>query len=49
MESVYDLYQRGCELLDHGDYQAAMGDDTIGSRRWTENVGHWILRLRADH
>jgi TolA-binding protein len=24
MESVYDLYQRGCELLDHGDYQAAI-------------------------
>ena len=24
MESVYDLYKRGCELLDHGDYQAAI-------------------------
>lgn len=24
MESLYDLYQRGCELLDHGDYQAAI-------------------------
>ena len=24
MESVYDLYQRGCELLSHGDYQAAI-------------------------
>jgi TolA-binding protein len=24
MESVYDLYQRGCELLEHGDYQAAI-------------------------
>ena len=24
MESVYDLYQRGCDLLDHGDYQAAI-------------------------
>lgn len=24
MESVYDLYQRGQELLDHGDYQAAI-------------------------
>ena len=24
MESVYDLYQRGCKLLDHGDYQAAI-------------------------
>jgi TolA-binding protein len=24
MESVYDLYQRGCELLDNGDYQAAI-------------------------
>ena len=24
MESVYDLYQRGCELLDHGDHQAAI-------------------------
>jgi tetratricopeptide (TPR) repeat protein len=24
MENVYDLYQRGCELLDHGDYQAAI-------------------------
>ena len=23
MESVYDLYQRGCELLDHGDHEAA--------------------------
>ena len=24
MESVYDLYKRGCELLEHGDYQAAI-------------------------
>jgi TolA-binding protein len=24
MESVYDLYQRGSELLDNGDYQAAI-------------------------
>jgi len=24
MESVYDLYQRGCELLDHGDHEAAI-------------------------
>ena len=24
MESLYDLYQRGCELLEHGDYQAAI-------------------------
>ena len=24
MESVYDLYQRGCELLDHGDHAAAI-------------------------
>ena len=24
MESVYDLYQRGNELLEHGDYQAAI-------------------------
>ncbi|HEY4812818.1 MAG TPA: tetratricopeptide repeat protein [Solirubrobacteraceae bacterium] len=24
MESVYDLYQRGLELLDHGDHQAAI-------------------------
>jgi TolA-binding protein len=24
MESVYDLYQRGNELLDHRDYQAAI-------------------------
>jgi len=24
VESLYDLYQRGCELLDHGDYQAAI-------------------------
>jgi Flp pilus assembly protein TadD len=24
MESVYDLYQRGNELLDNGDYQAAI-------------------------
>jgi predicted Zn-dependent protease len=24
MESVYDLYQRGCELLEHGDHQAAI-------------------------
>ena len=24
MDSLYDLYQRGCELLDHGDYQAAI-------------------------
>lgn len=24
MDSVYDLYQRGCSLLEHGDYQAAI-------------------------
>jgi Flp pilus assembly protein TadD len=24
MDSVYDLYQRGCELLHHGDHQAAI-------------------------
>jgi Flp pilus assembly protein TadD len=24
MESVYDLYQRGCDLLQHGDHQAAI-------------------------
>jgi tetratricopeptide (TPR) repeat protein len=24
MESVYDLYQRGSELLEHGDHQAAI-------------------------
>lgn len=24
MESVYDLYQRGRDLLDHGDHQAAI-------------------------
>jgi tetratricopeptide (TPR) repeat protein len=24
MESVYDLYQRGCDLLDHGDHLAAI-------------------------
>jgi tetratricopeptide (TPR) repeat protein len=24
MASAYDLYQRGCELLDHGDHQAAI-------------------------
>jgi len=24
MESAYDLYTRGCELLDHGDHQAAI-------------------------
>jgi tetratricopeptide (TPR) repeat protein len=24
VESLYDLYQRGCELLEHGDYQAAI-------------------------
>jgi tetratricopeptide (TPR) repeat protein len=24
MDSVYDLYQRGCELLEHGDHQAAI-------------------------
>jgi TolA-binding protein len=23
MDSVYDLYKRGCELLDHGDHMAA--------------------------
>jgi Flp pilus assembly protein TadD len=23
-DSVYDLYRRGCELLRHGDYQAAI-------------------------
>jgi tetratricopeptide (TPR) repeat protein len=24
VDSLYDLYQRGCELLAHGDYQAAI-------------------------
>jgi tetratricopeptide (TPR) repeat protein len=24
MDSVYDLYRSGCELLEHGDYQAAI-------------------------
>jgi TolA-binding protein len=24
MHSVYELYQRGCDLLDHGDYEAAI-------------------------
>lgn len=24
VESVYELYRRGCELLGHGDYQAAI-------------------------
>ena len=24
MESVYELYRRGCELLNHGDHQAAI-------------------------
>jgi tetratricopeptide (TPR) repeat protein len=24
VDSVYDLYRRGCELLRHGDYQAAI-------------------------
>ena len=24
MESVYDLYRRGCSLLDHGDHHAAI-------------------------
>jgi Flp pilus assembly protein TadD len=24
MASVYDLYRRGCELLEHGDHQAAI-------------------------
>jgi tetratricopeptide (TPR) repeat protein len=24
MESVYELYQRGCDLLGHGDHQAAI-------------------------
>jgi Flp pilus assembly protein TadD len=24
MESVYDLYRRGCDLLAHGDHQAAI-------------------------
>ncbi|MHB1538015.1 MAG: tetratricopeptide repeat protein [Solirubrobacteraceae bacterium] len=24
MDSAYDLYVRGCDLLDHGDYQAAI-------------------------
>jgi tetratricopeptide (TPR) repeat protein len=24
MESVYELYQRGCALLEHGDHQAAI-------------------------
>jgi Flp pilus assembly protein TadD len=24
MDSVYELYRRGCELLDHGDHEAAI-------------------------
>jgi Flp pilus assembly protein TadD len=24
MESVYDLYRRGCQLLDHGDHHSAI-------------------------
>jgi TolA-binding protein len=24
VDSLYDIYQRGCELLEHGDYQAAI-------------------------
>ena len=24
MDSVYDLYRRGCDLLDHGDHMAAI-------------------------
>ncbi|HSZ70904.1 MAG TPA: tetratricopeptide repeat protein [Solirubrobacteraceae bacterium] len=24
MDSVYELYRRGCDLLSHGDYQAAI-------------------------
>jgi TolA-binding protein len=24
MDSVYELYRRGCDLLNHGDYQAAI-------------------------
>src|SRR3954471_692018 len=24
MDSVYELYRRGCELLEHGDHQAAI-------------------------
>jgi tetratricopeptide (TPR) repeat protein len=24
MESVYELYRRGCDLLEHGDHQAAI-------------------------
>jgi len=24
MHSVYELYRRGCDLLDHGDYEAAI-------------------------
>jgi Flp pilus assembly protein TadD len=24
MDSVYDLYRRGCDLLEHGDHQAAI-------------------------
>ncbi len=24
MDSVYDLYRRGCDLLNHGDYRAAI-------------------------
>jgi tetratricopeptide (TPR) repeat protein len=24
MDSAYDLYQRGCDLLEHGDHQAAI-------------------------
>ncbi len=24
MDSVYELYRRGCELLDHGDFMAAV-------------------------
>ena len=32
MESVYDLYQRGCELLEHGDHEAAIVPLQQGAR-----------------
>ena len=53
MESVYELYQRGCQLLDHGDHEAATvplqkaRDLEPEKASIRETLGRALLVLRA--
>ncbi len=52
MDSVYDLYRRGCELLEHGDYQAAIvplskaRDREPGKASIRETLGRALFHAR---